>query len=89
LIVAVPDFQLYEHEVWPSKFNFEHKTAWSVEKLKGLLENLPAAELIYCRLMDTNFDYSSEMKDVEQSGTAEVIVEGVVRKNASINSTDA
>jgi len=23
--------------------------------------------------MDTNFDYSSEMKDVEQSGTAEVI----------------
>src|SRR6266446_2100794 len=76
LIVAVPDFTLYEHEIWPPIINTDHKTRWACEAddeclgLREELLRLPQGELIYCRLVDTGFDYSDMMKD--QSGSAEV-----------------
>jgi SAM-dependent methyltransferase len=87
LIVAVPDFELYEHGVWPPVLNVDHKTRWSCEEKEGCvslkkeLEALPGGEMIYCRLVDTGYNYELT-KDRDQSGSAEVIVEGVVRKNA-------
>ena len=86
LIVAVPDFLLYEHDYWPSKLNSDHKTKWSCGEregcvsLKAELLKLPHAELIYCRLVDTGYNYDAP-RERDQSGTAEVIIEGIVRKH--------
>ena len=32
LIVNVPDEDLYEQGVWPSRFNTDHKTSWTIDK---------------------------------------------------------
>lgn len=35
LVVIVPDEDLYEQQVWPSKGNGDHKTTWTVYKTPG------------------------------------------------------
>lgn len=40
LIVTVPDEDLYEHGIWPSRFNGDHKTSWTVFKLSS---SMPAS----------------------------------------------
>jgi SAM-dependent methyltransferase len=32
IIVNVPDEDLYEQGVWPSRFNSDHKTSWTIDK---------------------------------------------------------
>lgn len=32
LVIAVPDEDLYEQGVWPSRFNPDHKTSWTIDK---------------------------------------------------------
>lgn len=31
LVVTIPDWEMYEHRRWPSCFNPDHKTAWSMD----------------------------------------------------------
>jgi SAM-dependent methyltransferase len=32
LVIAVPDEDLYEQGVWPSRFNSDHKSSWTIDK---------------------------------------------------------
>jgi SAM-dependent methyltransferase len=31
LVITVPDWEMYEHRLWPSRFNGGHRTAWSTK----------------------------------------------------------
>jgi SAM-dependent methyltransferase len=101
LVLTVPDFELYEQGVWPHQWNSNHKTAWKVDASESdkegspgciafddLLESLPKGKLIYCALVDTNYDYDileavlrGERAPVDQTmQNAEAFLEGIVRK---------
>jgi SAM-dependent methyltransferase len=74
LVVIVPDEDLYEQGVWPSRGNGDHKTTWTRYKGPGeswspvsrsLLQEcqqLPNARIISCRQMDINYDYELAAK---------------------------
>jgi SAM-dependent methyltransferase len=69
LIVSIPDWDLYEGNKWPSRYNPDHKSTWSF-----IHESSPAKHHVniykfldylkpYCypkrvMLVDTNYDYS-------------------------------
>jgi SAM-dependent methyltransferase len=94
LVVTVPDFDLYEHCQWPSRFNPDHKSAWSMWR-----KSAPGVPLIYvpawCRdlkqhglaclkveLCDARYDYGM-LGDVDQTLSpdgAEAFIELVFRK---------
>jgi len=70
LVVTVPSWALYEHFVWPSRFNPDHKSAWSMElradRRCPVLVHIPTfnadmahhgLKTILSRLVDTNYDY--------------------------------
>lgn len=69
LIVIVPDEDLYEQGVWPSRFNPEHKATFSLDKsekswspcsfdLRSLVEGLPGADIISAEVQDQHYDHS-------------------------------
>lgn len=78
LVVSVPDFELYEHLRFPSVWNPDHKSTWSMHR-KGTRagrnhvqvlgdrwrETCRAARLetIRFRLVDTNYDYNNTATD--------------------------
>ena len=89
LIVVVPDEDLYEQGVFPSRFNADHKFTFTISKdeswspasinLADLVLELPGHKVVYMKTIDQGYDYS--LKDVDQSlGSAEVGIEMVVRK---------
>jgi len=69
IIVTVPDWVAYEGMVWPSRWNSDHKSTWSMiyrgstapqhiyipEFLSGLAA---AASVELARFVDTNYDYT-------------------------------
>jgi len=73
LFVAVPDWTLYEHQIWPSKFNPDHKASFSIDKKRedvkrldhyNIAENIKpileenGVELLEVRLEDDRYDHS-------------------------------
>lgn len=91
LWIEVPDAALYEHWVFPSRFNSDHKWLFSAYRysdharhinLASLAMTLKGAELWRCQTIDTNFDYSLP-DDVDQTCRppfAECACELVLRK---------
>ena len=90
LLIVVPDEDLYEQGVWPSRWNPDHKTTWTICKkqswspvsrnLATELGNLPGGQIKYLKLLDSIYNYT--VKDVDQSqGLGEVGIEAVVIKN--------
>lgn len=90
LIVLVPDEDLYEQCVWPSKFNSDHKRTFTCSKDRSwspvsvncadLLRHLPGHQLISLTLEDNGYDYSNTGGDQTSRG-AEAAVQFIVRKN--------
>lgn len=94
IVVTVPDFDAYEKRHWPSRFNPDHKSAWSIwrkaDKIAPLI-NVPAfaremtAHGLGClryQFVDTNFDYKLS-DDVDQTlspDAAEAFIELVFEK---------
>lgn len=70
LIVVVPDEDLYEQCLWPSRFNTDHKSTWTIHKAAGtswspvsnnvsdVFSSLPGSQIVSVRLYDTGYDYS-------------------------------
>ena len=91
LIVLVPDEDLYEQCVWPSKFNSDHKRTFTCGKHKSwspvsinctdLLRHLPGHHLISLTLEDNGYDYERTGWD-QTTGGAEAAVQFVVKKQA-------
>jgi SAM-dependent methyltransferase len=93
LLLAVPDEDLYEQRAWPSVFNGDHKTSWTLHKsqswspvsqnLLGLLLELPGHEIVSVRQIDHGYDRAAlggdELLD-QTRGSAEAAIEAIVRK---------
>lgn len=94
IIATVPDWELYEKQTWPSKWNAGHRSTWSMG-----VRDTPApihcylphwlykfhAEQILCRVIDNNFDYGlipeiDQTLDPEKG--VEAFIEFVLRKPA-------
>ena len=88
LIIIVPDEDLYEQGVWPSRYNADHKHTFTVEKeeswspvsinLKPLLLEL-GGTLELLEVQDDGYDYDAEDCDqTEHQRLAQIM--GVVRR---------
>ena len=65
-IISVPSWELYEGMIWPSRFNPDHKSTWSMwqkdspatfhVKLPEWLEAFNC-RILLCELVDSNYDY--------------------------------
>jgi SAM-dependent methyltransferase len=68
MIVIVPDEDLYEQGVYPSRFNDDHKATFTVSKRRSwssrsynmleLANRLPGARVLRCELQDQGYDRS-------------------------------
>ena len=91
LICLVPDEDLYEQGIWPSRFNGDHKHTFTLSKYQSwspvsvnvteLLHALPGHKLINLSIADNGYDYTKGVED-QSAGTAEVAVQFIVRKEA-------
>lgn len=94
LIVTVPDWCLYERMIWPSRFNPDHKSAWSMwlkdsnapihVYVPQFLANYHfAVDVKLCRVIDTNYRYK-ENPELDQtwieSHGVEAFIEFVLQK---------
>lgn len=87
IVFTVPDWTLYEHHIWPSKFNVHYK-AWTLEKghvgehiiyLPTWLQQFKV-DIEMLQLLTEHFDYSKP-REFDQTGSpAECAIECVVRK---------
>ncbi len=91
-IVTIPCWELYEGMVWPSRYNFDHRSSWSLWqkdspapfhcKLPEWLEQFKRCEVVLCRLVDTNYDYKVGTKvdqTWEEKSMVEAFLEFVLR----------
>lgn len=92
LIQTVPCWELYEGMVWPSRYNPDHKSTWSMWqkgspaphhcKMPEWLKQFDCKVLL-CRLIDDNFDYkvgtSRDQTWVEAEGV-EAFIEFVIQR---------
>ncbi len=96
LIITVPDFVLYEGLRWPSQWNPDHKSTWSLS-LRGspapqhiyvpdFLGRFTGVSVLRAELIDTRYDYKLIGADVDQtfdeSRGVEAFIEVVLRVNA-------
>ena len=87
LIIAVPDEDLYEQGMWPSRFNSDHRTRWTAHKdgdagalnLVDMVKGLENHKVVRMQICDDRYDHS--LRGVDQP-TAERQVEIVVQKTA-------
>lgn len=89
LIFTVPDEDLYEQGVFPSRYNDDHKWTFTIYKQKSwspksinivdLVRELQECKVLRMLVADTNYDYSKS--DVDQTrGKAEAFIEVVIQK---------
>jgi SAM-dependent methyltransferase len=91
LVVSVPDYDLYERSRFPSRFNPDHK--WAFSLARPLISNtlildvadllcFPGSDVIKIERITEHFDPSLPV-DVDQTqGLAECSIEFIVRKPA-------
>jgi SAM-dependent methyltransferase len=92
MVLLVPDEDLYEQGVWPSRYNWDHKTSWTIQKSSSwspvsvncttFLQNFPALQILKLELLDESYRYS--VRDVDQtlSQIGESAIEIVLRKTS-------
>lgn len=89
LLLVVPDEDLYEQGVWPSRWNPDHRTTWTIYKSqswspvsRNLAEEvgrLPNGQIKYIKLLDHVYNYGVSGMD-QSEGIGEVGIEVVVVK---------
>jgi predicted SAM-dependent methyltransferase len=96
IVFTVPDFVLYEKAQWPSNYNSDHKTAWTLDLLTlttqapliyvpnflKVLSTISDLKTLRCELITTNYDYSIS-SDVDQTcndSGTECFIEIVLQK---------
>jgi SAM-dependent methyltransferase len=67
LVIIVPDEDLYEQGIWPSRFNTDHKNTFTLKtglswspvshNIEVLIKSLPEAEIISAVIHDQHYDY--------------------------------
>jgi SAM-dependent methyltransferase len=76
LILIVPDEDIYEQGVFPSRFNGDHKSTFTISKAKSwspksfnildLILQLPQSQLITIALQDHNYDRRLQYKGIDK-----------------------
>lgn len=89
LLIVVPDEDLYEQGIWPSRFNGDHKKTFSPDKssswspahvnVMDLIRGLPDHKLINIHVDDTGYDYTHCGND-QTAGQACAHIELIVQK---------
>ncbi len=90
LIFAIPDEDLYEHGIWPSVYNPDHKNTFTISKDKTwspvgynvaeLVAKLPNRKVISLRTTDEGYDYTRHDDYDQTLGNAEAAIEVVIQK---------
>lgn len=86
LIVTVPDYYLYEKKIMPSRFNRDHKHAYSILKhantlnLLDIFSGLSRCQIRWIRTNDRGFDYNDKVKDQTATRGAQAEIEIVAKK---------
>lgn len=91
VVVTVPDEDLYEKGVWPSRFNADHKFSFTIQKpRKALAQSVNVSDLVRAfsnvaaceRIVLIRHDYDERSHHIDQtaSGNAECAIEFVLRK---------
>lgn len=92
VISCVPDFFLYEKEIWPPTKNVDHVSCFSINRdinfdthynLSKVLSYHTNLQVVKLELADTLYDYSVDDKDIDQTNTephgAECFIEFVCK----------
>lgn len=89
LIFSVPDEDLYEQGIFPSRWNNDHKWTFSISKknswsikhinILDLINILQNSAIIKLELIDTNYDYT--ISNIDQTrNDAEAFIEVIIKK---------
>lgn len=93
-VITIPSWELYEGMVWPSRYNPDHKSTFSMWQIgspapnhvkfpEWLEENFGEHKTEICRLVDTNYNYklgTSVDQTYERVNAVEAFIEFVVKK---------
>jgi hypothetical protein len=91
IVITVPDFDLYEHTNWPSRFNGDHKHSFTlnvrtvdpcvISIFELVSHAVPNMEIIRAELIESTFDDVALGRiDQTQGRIAECAIELVLRK---------
>jgi SAM-dependent methyltransferase len=88
LVITVPDEELYEHNMWPSNFNGDHK--WSFTLAEGCLPKSirlpdfflqhPQVKIVKLDRIIDNFDFDADPLKDQTFGPAECAIEFVLKR---------
>ena len=93
LVVTVPEEDLYEQGIFPSRWNGDHKTTWTIFKLQSwspvsvnvfdLLTDFPPDLMQIISVIRVEEGYDFTMSQVDQTlGSAESAIEFVLRRKS-------
>jgi SAM-dependent methyltransferase len=92
MIVIVPDEDLYEQGVYPSRFNSDHKATFTLSKrnswspcsfsMLALAAQLPAAKVLRCELQDQGYDRRRLTFGVDRVGKVDKPLSLLLRRAA-------
>jgi SAM-dependent methyltransferase len=90
MILLVPDEDLYEQGVFPSRFNWDHKTTWTIQKnlswspvsvsCTSFLANFPELTILKLELLDASYRYHIQNQDQTLTPIGESAIEIILRK---------
>jgi len=93
-VITIPSWELYEGMIWPSRYNPDHKSTFSmwqngspapnhVKLPEWLDENFGDHKTEICRLVDTNYNYklgTSVDQTFKREDAVEAFIEFVIKK---------
>lgn len=97
-VVTIPSWELYEGMVWPSRYNPDHKSTFSMWQ-KGspapnhvlfpdwLKDNFSEHKVEMCRLVDTNYNYklgTSVDQTFNRENAVEAFIEFILKKDLAL-----
>jgi hypothetical protein len=90
MVLLVPDEDLYEQGVFPSRFNWDHKTTWTIQKnlswspvsvsCTSFLANFPELTILKLELLDASYRYHIQNQDQTLTPIGESAIEIILRK---------
>ena len=94
IITTIPDEDLYEQGEFPSTFNGDHKTSWTILKestwssnsinvIEFLYQYKDQIEVLKIELINQAFSYDVERFDQTYHGISECAIEFIVRKRTT------
>ena len=99
IITTIPDEDLYEQGVFPSTFNTDHKSSWTILKEKSwspvsinvlifLYQFRSQIEVMKIELVNGSFNYNVQRHDQTLHGISECAIEFIVRKKTQKEISD-